>query len=142
MTFSHLNYSDDYDLDVVVVSSTTTAGRKFIFSQTRHKIEIPIKVMGSMVVETAYKGSLFGTMKSPVNSLQTAYSGKIGITEAIPVNGKSLYSIESVCQANGKMMQPTDIKMLVEGKKDFTKVVSMLEEFIEIKTPNRNQVNC
>lgn len=127
-------------------TSTTTleekVGRKFIFTKTRNKIQVPIKVKGNMIVETAITSNVLGTMKTPIITENVTYSGKIGINESFNINGKSSYLIENSCKADGKMSQSTDIKMLVEGKKDFTKVISMLEEFLEIKTPNRNYANC
>ena len=135
MTYSHLNYNSDYHLDIVV-SATPSGGRKFIFTQTRHKIQVPVLVKGSMVAETSTHSGIHGTMKTPIDPISASYSGSIVLNNPYAVEGKLTYQTESKYNADGKMSEKTDIKMLVEGRKDYTKVIAMLEDLIEIRTPN------
>ena len=135
MTYSHLNYSDDYDLDVV--ASTTPSGGKILhFTPTRHKLDLSVRIQGQLLAESVSSSVIFGSVICPIITENCTYHGQIGLTESYNVDGKSSYLTESVYPTHGKMSEPTVVEMLVEGKKDYTKVITYLEEFI--KTPSNH----
>lgn len=127
MTFSYLNYSDDYDLDITV--SDTTLGKKFIFNEQRIKIESKIKVRGSIIAPYQYCLKVIGKTFSTVQLL-CSYHGSIGITNMNNIKGSLINQTSTQYGVKGTLKLSVSEKVLVKGKKDYTSLIGVLNKYI------------
>ena len=125
MTYSHLNYSDDYDLDVVASSG----GRKLVFNKRKVVVESKVRVKGSLIRPYVYPLKVFGKTFSTVQVL-SSYQGSIGITVPNKIKGSLLEKTATNYGVTGTSKQGVSEKVLIKGQKEYTELKRVLNKYI------------
>lgn len=126
MVYSHLDYSDDYILDVV-----EKTGKRYLLVGERKAVELPIRVRGSTTVSMPNMAIIAeGKTKLGTDS-KTKYKGQIAILSSTSSTGSTSKKTVSEHKTLGKLLHNVSEGVKVEGKKDYTKVKSMLNKLME-----------
>lgn len=127
MTYSHLNYSDDYDLDVIV--STTSVGRKIVFNKRKVVVESKVRVKGSLLRPYVYPLKVTGKTFSVVE-VSSSYHGSIGITIPTTIIGSLITETSSKYTVKGTSKIGVSEKVYIKGQKDYTSIIGVLNKYI------------
>ena len=128
MPYSALDYSDDYILDVTESEKT---GKRYLFVGERKEVELPIRVTGSNYISvTKVPISIESSSLLRTNS-KAKYKGKVTVSSSTSSTGSASKRIETNHKTLGKLLHNVSEGVKVEGKKDYTKVKSMLNKLME-----------
>lgn len=128
MTFSYLNYSDDYDLDVVA-SSSSAGSRKIVFNKRKVIVESKIRVKGLMIKPYEHHQKVIGKAFLTVEA-SSSYHGSIGITSKNPIKGSLLEKTATPYGVKGTSKLGITEKVLVKGKKEYTELKRILNKYL------------
>lgn len=130
MTYSYLNYSDDYDLDVV--ASTSSGGstkRQLVFNKRKVIVESKIRVKGSLIKPYVYHQKVIGKSFSIVEA-SSSYHGSIGLTGIKPIKGSLIEKTATPYGVTGTSKLGVMEKVLVTGKKEYTELKRVLNKYL------------
>lgn len=126
MTYSHLNYSDDYDLDVVASSG---GKRKLVFNKRKVVVESKVRLRGSLIKPYVGHLKVNGKSFSTVQVL-SSYQGSIGITTVNPIKGSLTAKTATPYGVTGTSKQGVSEKVLIKGQKEYTELKRVLNKYI------------
>ncbi|MDC4218593.1 MAG: hypothetical protein MT336_05645 [Candidatus Nitrosopumilus limneticus] len=130
MSYSYLNFSDDYDLDVIPSTTSSTGKKLIIFPHVEHvkqvitvqgRTKYPLNRNKILVKGTAFESSSqVITYKAIINTIQKS-----------TITGSTSRNVTSKATIIGSKLNKISESILIKGKKDYIQVINQLEKLVD-----------
>lgn len=131
MTYSYLNFSDDYDLDVVPSTTTNTGKKLIIFPHVEHVKQVIIVQGRTKYPLNRNKITAKGTAFESLSQIIT-YKAIINTIQKSTITGSTSRNITSKAIIIGSKLNKISESILIKGKKDYIQVINQLEKLVDI----------
>ena len=128
MTFTHLNYSDDYNLSYVPTEGGSTPGKKILSFPEINHVQGTISVRGNTKLPQADQVITIQANLSENLDLAIRYKGVISTVLDGTIIGTTSKSIVTEALLIGTKSKTVADSVIIKGKKDYNIILTKFEE--------------